>query len=437
MPELPFDDRRAAGKALAESLLDLEGRRDVAVVALPRGGVPVAHEVARRLQAPLDVLIVRKLGLPGHRELAMGALASDGSVTVDRDLVRQFGVSDDELRRTVEQAQDEIEQRRAAYGGRRRIDLRDQVVVLVDDGLATGSTMEVAVEAARRQEPTRIIVAAPVGAPDSCARLAQLADEVRCLHQPSGFGAVGQWYRNFHQTTDDEVRRLLRSDDVQLADVEVELDAGLVLRGDLTLPAEATGIVLFAHGSGSSRHSPRNRFVAEMLRAKGLGTFLIDLLTSDEEREDRQTAALRFDIGLLADRLVALGDWLASEPSTAGLPLGLFGASTGGGAALVAAAQRPDQVAAVVSRGGRPDLAGPALGRVRAPTLLIVGGRDQEVLRMNEAAKADLDAETRLAIVSGATHLFEEPGALEEVGRLAGDWFQQHLAARSTPSVRH
>jgi putative phosphoribosyl transferase len=208
----------------------------------------------------------------------------------------------------------------------------------------------------------------------------------------------------------------------------VEVPAGDVrLEGDLTLPDGATGVVLFAHGSGSSRFSSRNRSVAEALNRAGLATLLIDLLTPDEEAVDLRTRHLRFDIGLLADRLVGATEWLSEQSDTRNLKIGHFGASTGGGAALVAAARLPDKVAAVVSRGGRPDLAGDALPHVQAPTLLIVGGNDTPVIGMNEEAMARMVAEVKLVIVPGATHLFEEPGALEEVSRLATDWFQTHL----------
>ncbi|HEX2274908.1 MAG TPA: dienelactone hydrolase family protein [Acidimicrobiales bacterium] len=200
-----------------------------------------------------------------------------------------------------------------------------------------------------------------------------------------------------------------------------------VLEADLALPASAQGVVAFAHGSGSSRHSPRNRFVADVLVDGGLGALLVDLLTPEEERRDVRTRELRFDIGLLAGRLAGIVDWLAAEPPTSGLPVGLFGASTGGGAALVAAARRPGQVGAVVSRGGRPDLAGPALAEVRAPTLLIVGGEDAVVIDLNRQAMALLGGEKRLEIIPGASHLFEEPGALEQVAALAREWFTAHL----------
>jgi len=203
------------------------------------------------------------------------------------------------------------------------------------------------------------------------------------------------------------------------------------LAGTLRLPEQAEGIVLFAHGSGSSRFSPRNRHVAAVLERAGLATMLIDLLSEREEREDSRTGALRFDIPLLSDRLLAATAYLRANEDTATLPLGLFGASTGAGAALLAASGRPELVNAVVSRGGRPDLAGKALRHVSAPTLLIVGERDKVVLNLNEQAAADLAGECRIEIVAGATHLFEEPGTLEVVAALARDWFLLHLAGRT------
>jgi putative phosphoribosyl transferase len=208
---------------------------------------------------------------------------------------------------------------------------------------------------------------------------------------------------------------------------QVWVSAGPVrLEGNLSLPAGAGGIVLFAHGSGSSRHSPRNRYVAQVLHEGRLATLLFALLTPEEERVDLRTRHLRFDIGLLAERLVYATDWLADQPDTRNLKVGYFGSSTGGGAALVAA-ERPEAVGAVVSRGGRPDLAGAALSRVVAPTLLIVGGKDLPVIDLNREALGQIPAEKQLEIIPGATHLFEEPGALEEVARLARQWFERHL----------
>ena len=215
---------------------------------------------------------------------------------------------------------------------------------------------------------------------------------------------------------------------------EVTVPIGSVtLDGSLGVPRGARGVVLFAHGSGSSRHSPRNRYVADELRRGGLATLLVDLLTPDEELRDDRTRELRFDIGLLADRLVGAIDWLAAEAPTRTLPVGLFGASTGGGAALVAAALEPNRVAAVVSRGGRPDLAGEALPEVRAPTLLIVGERDESVIALNKRAMAQMAAPVHLEIVPTATHLFEEPGTLAAVARLAKDWFHRYLTGAGPP----
>ena len=215
----------------------------------------------------------------------------------------------------------------------------------------------------------------------------------------------------------------------QLAhELDVEIPAaGVLLHGNLAVPENALGVVLFAHGSGSGRFSPRNRFVARALQETGLATLLMDLLTDKEEAIDLQTRHLRFDIDLLAGRLTAAVDWLGKNPATRELAVGCFGASTGAAAALIAAAERPAAVGAVVSRGGRPDLAGEALSRVRAPSLFIVGGLDLVVIELNQEAMAQVPAEKRLEIVPGATHLFEEPGKLEEVARLTGDWFRRHL----------
>jgi putative phosphoribosyl transferase len=208
------------------------------------------------------------------------------------------------------------------------------------------------------------------------------------------------------------------------------------LLGDLRLPEGARGIVLFAHGSGSSRRSSRNRHVARLFNEARLATLLVDLLTPDEEAVDQRTAHLRFDIGLLAERLVGATDWLARQTATRAMRIGYFGASTGAAAALVAAVERPHLIGAVVSRGGRPDLAAAALPRVVAPTLLIVGGNDPLVIELNRAALAQLRCEKRMVVVPGATHLFEEPGALDEVARLARDWFERHLgSARHTSAA--
>src|SRR6478672_87218 len=213
---------------------------------------------------------------------------------------------------------------------------------------------------------------------------------------------------------------------------EVQIPAGrAVLSGNLTIPENAIGLVLFAHGSGSSRHSPRNQFVARTLNRSGLGSLLFDLLTPEEEALDLYTREHRFNIGLLAERLVHATSWARQKDETRDLRIGYFGSSTGGAAALVAATELPQDVGAVVSRGGRPDLAGAALPRVQAPTLLIVGGNDDTVIELNEMARDQMRCEVKLEIIPGATHLFEEPGALEKVAKLASDWFVDHIGGKT------
>jgi pimeloyl-ACP methyl ester carboxylesterase len=317
--------------------------------------------------------------------------------------------------------------------------------VIVDDGVATGATAKAACEVARAQGASRVVLAVPIGADDTAERFIGYADEVVCLKTPAIFFAVGQGYRNFAQTSDDEVIALLdrardgfpepaaagTAGDPPVRDEEVLVSAGpVVVAGRLTIPEHPIGIVVFAHGSGSSRHSPRNRYVAEVLNEAGLATLLFDLLTPDEECNRANV----FDIELLARRLIDVTGWLATQPDTSALPVGYFGASTGAGAALTAAADPQLNVAAVVSRGGRPDLAGPALTKVRAPTLLIVGGYDEIVLDLNRRAGSVIPGTCEIVVVPRATHRFEEPGALEQVAVLARDWFIDHLS-RVTATV--
>jgi putative phosphoribosyl transferase len=316
-------------------------------------------------------------------------------------------------------------------------DVQGRTVILVDDGLATGSTMRAAVDALRRMGPRRIVVAVPVGSRDVCESLAPMADEVVCVAEPVWFQAVSLWYEDFRQTTDEEVSALLvqalgclseRPEELRRGGQEVALalpDA--VLSGTLSLPADPLGLVVFAHGSGSSRHSPRNRQVARGMYESGFATLLFDLLTAEEEQSEMMTRHLRFDIGLLAGRLRGATEWIRAQNALASLPLGYFGASTGAAAALIAAADLKEVVRAVVSRGGRPDLAGPRLAEVQSAVLLLVGGNDLAVVELNRQAYRQLAGEKEMIIVPGASHLFEEPGALEEVTRLASAWFRRHL----------
>jgi len=424
----PFRDREDAGRRLAERLSRFRDERPV-VFALPRGGVPVGYEISRSLEVPLEVFVARKLGAPGQPEFGIGAVAAGGVRVLNEDVVRRLGIPEDYVERITERETAEVERRMHLFrGDRAEPEVRGRTVILVDDGLATGVTARAAIRALRRLEPRRLVLAAPVCAAQTAELLGPEVDELVCLEAPPDLGAIGFWYRDFSQTSDEEVIELLERARREHEERPVKVSTGPVeLEGSLGVPEGARGVVLFAHGSGSGRHSPRNRYVARVLREAGLATLLIDLLTPDEEEVDLRTRQLRFDIGLLAQRLAGATDWLMENPDTRGLRIGYFGASTGAGAALVAAAQRREAVGAVVSRGGRPDLAGDALPLVEAPTLLIVGGNDVPVIGMNEEAMERLRAEKRLEIVPGAGHLFEEPGALEEVARLAAVWFAHHL----------
>jgi putative phosphoribosyl transferase len=426
--EPPFEDREDAGRRLAERLARYRDERPV-VFALPRGGVPVGYEISRSLGAPLDVFVARKLGAPGQPEFGIGAVAPGGVRVLNGNVVERLGIPAGYLEAVTRKETAEVERRlRHFRGDRPEPEVRGRTVILVDDGLATGVTARAAVEALRRLGPRRLVLAAPVCAAQTAERLGPEVDELVCLAAPPDLGAIGFWYRDFEQTSDEEVIGLLERARREGGERAVEVPAGPVeLAGNLSVPEEAGGVVLFAHGSGSGRHSPRNRHVARTLEEAGLATLLIDLLTPDEEEADRESGHLRFDVGLLARRLAGATHWLRQNPDTRDLPVGYFGASTGAGAALIAAAERPREVGAVVSRGGRPDLAGDALPLVEAPTLLIVGSDDETVIRMNEEALGRLRAEKRLEIVPGAGHLFEEPGTLEEVARLAADWFTRHL----------
>lgn len=442
-----FLNREEAGRMLAEELRD-RVTREALVLALPRGGVPVGAEVAEALGLELDVFVSRKLGAPMEPELGMGAIAEGGVMWVDRSLMRSLGVGPEQLDAIADREAREVQRRARLYRrGRPLTDISDRTVVLVDDGIATGGTVRAAVRALRSLGPRRLVLAVPVAAATTLEALREEVDEAVALLTPFDLGGIGAWYDDFRQVDDDEVLAALdrvhrahaapeyrRSAALGSNRVVLVHAAGVRLAGDLDVPDGAAGLVVFAHGSGSSRHSARNRAVAERLRAAGCATLLFDLLTDEEEQEDRLTSALRFDIPLLARRLVGALEWLRSLPDVGRLPVGLFGASTGAAAALIAAARHPEHVSAVVSRGGRPDLAGPSLAAVRAPTLLIVGGADETVLQLNEKSYEALTCEKSLSIVPGATHLFEEPGALDDVARRAARWFLTHFQAPMTTS---
>ena len=393
-------------------------------------------EVAQALGAPLDVLTVRKLGAPGNPELGVGAVAEDGTVLLNTALVRRLGMTQAQLDRTVERELTELKRRIACYrDGREPLDVRGRTVIVVDDGLATGLSDLAAVRSLRRRGAGRIVVAVPVGSQPAVSMLEREADQVLCHTVPPELLGVGGWYRDFTPVSDEQVLALLNGPvprrtrcSPSTRELSFELETGCV-RGDLSVPPGAHGLVVFAHGSGSSRHSARNRAVASVLQQGGLATLLFDLLT---EREERRRESV-FDIPLLAERLERVTRLALADPTITGMPVGYFGASTGAAAAVRAASTLDGRIGAVVSRGGRPDLAGDRLAALRAPLLLIVGSLDREVLELNRRAAGMLRCPHRLEVVDGAGHLFEEPGALGTVARLASGWFATHLSSELAP----
>jgi putative phosphoribosyl transferase len=449
-----FKNRVDAGQRLAVKLLHLRGQNNV-VLGLPRGGVPVAAEVARVLEAPLDVIVVRKLGVPSQPELGMGAIGEDGVRIINYDVIRLTGATDRDVANAERRERVELDRRVQQFRKNRpRLSLVDRNAIIIDDGIATGSTAKAACQVARMLGAARVILATPVAPVDWTERLANDADEFVCVQTPKRLFGVAQWYHDFSQTTDEEVVRCLSTysgvestasyggamlsnhgkdepmvgnnmhtyENVFDGEVDIPID-DIHLQGHLTIPQNPRGIVVFAHGSGSSRFSPRNRFVASVMHRARIGTLLFDLLTTGEERHRSNV----FAVELLGDRLIQSTRWLRRHANAANVPIGYFGASTGAAAALWAAGDPYNNVDAVVSRGGRPDLTGPRLAAVTAPTLLIVGGLDYVVVDFNYQSSMHLHCENKLAIVQGATHLFEEEGTLAEAAELARDWFIEHF----------
>lgn len=419
-----FANRSEAGLALARRLRHLDP--DSLVIGLPRGGIPVAAEVARERGWQMEILVARKLGVPGQKELAMGAVC-EGKITVTNDdVVEQIGIARDRIAVAAMREQEVVEDRARLFrNGRPAPDVSGRVVVIVDDGLATGATARAACTWARREGARAVVLAVPV-APHGWERnFESIADECIAVMAPADFGAVGLWYDDFSEVTDGEVMRILattksagiRSSFVVRVGPKTPLDA------DVVVPPGALGCVVFVHGSGSSRFSPRNRHVAGILNSAGLATVLFDLLTEDEAI-DRGNV---FDIEKLSGRLASVIDWVARQEWARGLRIGLFGASTGAAAALRTAAHHPESVACVVSRGGRPDLAMADLPAVKCPVRLIVGSLDHVVMDLNRQVEGLLGGLHSLVSVPGATHLFEEPGTLDSAAESARDFFVQHL----------
>ncbi len=438
-----FKNRNQAGKLLAKELKNISLDRDnTVVIALPRGGVPVAYQVAKELNLPLDIFCVKKIGYPSNPELAMGAVTEDGETYINQSLKFSSGLSNDTIEslriRTYEKAK---EQTMRLRGNRAAMNIQGKSILLIDDGIATGATVEAAIKLLHQKGAKEIILAVPVASKQASRKLSPAVDKFIALDIPERFHAVGQWYQEFQQVDDQEVIEILqqrRQDSPLLESSSSEITSKMTieditisygsnqLHGRVRLVPAAKAWIVFAHGSGSSHLSTRNNWVAQQLNEAGFSTLLFDLLTPQEDLNYRK----RFNIGMLAERLSFTVNWLIKSsyylPNT---PIGLFGASTGAAAALVCAAEEQDRLPlyTIVSRGGRPDLAGSKnLAAVSMPTLLLVGDNDFEVIELNRNALKKL-SEGYMELIPGATHLFEEPGTLADVANRTCMWFDEQL----------
>ncbi|MFI6578279.1 phosphoribosyltransferase [Nocardiopsis sp. NPDC050513] len=426
---LPFTDRSEAGRRLAERVRPY-AVTDPLVLALPRGGVPVGAELARLLDADFDVLMVRKVGLPGRPELGVGAISEDGHVTFDDIALARMRIPRQALAETVEAERDELERRRRVYRGDRpapRIAGRDCVVV--DDGVATGGTARAALRMVRQAQPAQLILAVPVAAPEAVESLRPEADALVVLSAPDNFHAVGEWYRDFSQLSDGHVTAILaergRAQPPSDATRGVRIRSGEdYLDGDLTMPATLRGAIVVAVGEG--RADPRWRAVSAVLRRAGYATLLLDLLTAGERAERAEGA----DTGVLGDRLNAAVTWLRRATDAASEPVGILGSGTAAPAALLTAAGRPQDVGSVVVYGGRIDLAEPSLPKVRAPTLVMLESGDSFVRELSEWARGRMGGPTDLRVMEGAEQLLEGGAEWRRVATEALDWFDRHLAGR-------
>jgi predicted phosphoribosyltransferase/dienelactone hydrolase len=418
-----FRDRVEAGKQLALALEHL-AQPNLIVLGLPRGGVPVAFEVASHLHAPLDVLLVRKLGTPDQKELAFGAVGEGGVRVLNDEIVRRVGLSDRLINEVTSRENAEIERRQITYrNGRPPLELVGRVAIVVDDGLATGATARAACTVARRLGAERVVLAVPVAPEGWESGFTDVTDERLSLFSTADFGSVGYFYDNFEPIGDDTVRALLsyavrhEIDD----EVVVPLSGRRSVTAHVRAPLGAIGTVVFAHGSGSGRKSPRNVRVADEMHRAGYATVLADLLFDDEDRDQA------FDIAVLAQRLSAVTKWVKGHPVLGRNKIALYGASTGAAAALAVASEDHD-IRCVISRGGRVDLAGEFLDGLSQPVLLIVGSRDTIVRALNEKTRQQIgEKQCSLVVVDGASHLFEEQGALDQVARQSVSFLASHL----------
>ena len=445
-----FHDRSDAGRRLARQLAHLQ-TADVVVVGVARGGVIVAAEVAASLRAPLDVVLVHKLGVPFQPDLAMGAVGENSVRVLNHGVIDRAEIGDAELSEVESRARRDLARRADLYrAGRDPLPLAGRVVVVVDDGIATGSSARAACEVVRSKGADHVVLAVPVAPLDWKHRLVGVADELINVSTPRHCDCVGQFYVDFGQITDDMViaaidrNRQMRAADSATAsalgetlrprDDDIDLRIGSArIGGHLTVPEDARGIVVFANASGNARHSPRHRVVASALHRAGLATLLFDLLTPEEE----QIRSNVFDIDLLATRLREVTHRLTTQHDLARLPVAYFGVDPGAAAALSAAATSDVNVSAVVVRNGKIDLAGAYLGDVRAPTLLLVDQDDPATAASSRQAVIRLHCEHELVVIPGAGHHGAEAAGSQAAADLTANWILDHLATSSEPLVHH
>lgn len=425
-----FEDRKEAGRMLGERLLGFLDQNPV-ILAIPRGGLPVAYEVARHLKAPLDVLLVKKIGAPSNPEFAVGAVSEDAKAYFNEEVIRKLSINRKQLQLIARQKTDDIKQQLKTYRGKAAaLSIKDRTVIIVDDGIATGSTLVTAIQYLRGKHPRRIVVAAPVAAKNAIKLLHEKADEVVCLYEPEPFTAVGLWYKNFDEVSDDQAAYLLKECSYlqQQNTEELSFRAGdAQLWGDLQTAKEMRGLVIFAHGGGSSRQSPRNQLVAKELNKAGFSTFLIDLLTETEAADPVRI----LDVPLMAKRLTAATNTVLGHLKNKKLPVAYFGSDSGAEVVLLTASQTEHPIYSIICRGGRMDPSEEFLAKVHAPTLLIIGAADTTAIELNAQAQKKLK-NSSLSIIPKATRLFEETGALDKVIELTLDWLVSHL-----PNERH
>ncbi|KII00546.1 phosphoribosyl transferase [Streptomonospora alba] len=433
---LPFTDRSEAGRRLAERVRPHVSEAPM-VLALPRGGVPVGAELARLLRIPLDVVVVRKIGAPGHAELGVGAIAEDGHVCYDDAALARMRLTRRDLDGIVAAERNELWRRLEAYRrGRPAPVLRGRDVIVVDDGVATGGTARAALRTVRRQGPARLLLAVPVAAQGALDALGEEADRIIALTVPDNFRAVGEWYRDFGQLSDDEVTALIGEpgDTAAPPTRAVRIRAGDVhLDAELSAPAgmRATVVAALEHGC----RAPEQRALADALGRSGYATLLLDLLTPEEAARQREavesgvpeTGAAEVSAAEAADRLAAAVAWLRRSTEAAQGRVGVLGSERGVPAALMAAAAHPADIAAVVLNGGRPDAAAESLDRVRAPVLALVQGSDSVVRELAEWALTRLGGPGEVREVPGAERLIAGGAARREVGSAAAEWFGRHL----------